>query len=91
VVIWDNRATQHKAIDDYDKEPRIVRRVTIDGPVSVGVRRPARQNTQGRCSGYRSSLNDRLWPMAEDCCAAIFRPVFGVLRTRFARCEPFSL
>jgi hypothetical protein len=37
VVIWDNRATQHKAIDDYDNEPRIVRRVTIDGPVSVGI------------------------------------------------------
>jgi alpha-ketoglutarate-dependent taurine dioxygenase len=37
VVIWDNRATQHKAIDDYGKEPRIVRRVTIDGPVSVGI------------------------------------------------------
>jgi len=37
VVIWDNRATQHKAIDDYGHEPRIVRRVTIDGPVSVGV------------------------------------------------------
>src|SRR5215470_15161741 len=37
VVIWDNRATQHKAIDDYGDEPRIVRRVTIDGPVSVGI------------------------------------------------------
>ena len=37
VVIWDNRATQHKAIDDYGKAPRIVRRVTIDGPVSVGI------------------------------------------------------
>jgi len=37
VVIWDNRATQHKAIDDYSDEPRIVRRVTIDGPVSVGI------------------------------------------------------
>jgi taurine dioxygenase len=37
VVIWDNRATQHKAIDDYDDQPRIVRRVTIDGPVSVGI------------------------------------------------------
>ena len=37
VVIWDNRATQHKAIDDYGVERRIVRRVTIDGPVSVGV------------------------------------------------------
>jgi alpha-ketoglutarate-dependent sulfate ester dioxygenase len=37
VAIWDNRATQHKAIDDYGEERRIVRRVTIDGPVSVGV------------------------------------------------------
>ncbi|HKD31379.1 MAG TPA: TauD/TfdA family dioxygenase [Xanthobacteraceae bacterium] len=37
VAIWDNRATQHRAIDDYGKEPRIVRRVTIDGPVSVGM------------------------------------------------------
>jgi taurine dioxygenase len=36
-VIWDNRATQHKAIDDYGDAPRIVRRVTIDGSVSVGV------------------------------------------------------
>jgi alpha-ketoglutarate-dependent sulfate ester dioxygenase len=37
VAIWDNRATQHKAIDDYGEERRIVRRVTIGGPVSVGI------------------------------------------------------
>jgi alpha-ketoglutarate-dependent sulfate ester dioxygenase len=37
MVIWDNRATQHKAIDDYGNQPRIVRRVTIDGPISVGI------------------------------------------------------
>jgi len=46
VVIWDNRATQHKAIDDYGDQPRIVRRVTIDGPVSVGIDGSARQKTQ---------------------------------------------
>jgi hypothetical protein len=31
------RATQHKAIDDYGDQPRVVPRVTIDGPVSVGI------------------------------------------------------
>jgi taurine dioxygenase len=50
VVIWDNRATQHKAIDDYGNEPRIVRRVTIDGPVSVGVngQRSKRRNSDAQ-------------------------------------------
>ena len=50
VVIWDNRATQHKAIDDYGNEPRIVRRVTIDGPVSVGVdgRQSKRRNSDAQ-------------------------------------------
>ncbi|MFD1704912.1 TauD/TfdA dioxygenase family protein [Methylopila henanensis] len=41
VAIWDNRATQHRAIDDYGDQPRIVRRVTVAGeaPVSVDGRR----------------------------------------------------
>jgi taurine dioxygenase len=49
-VIWDNRATQHKAIDDYGDQPRIVRRVTIDGPVSVGLdgRRGKRRNSHAQ-------------------------------------------
>ena len=50
VVIWDNRATQHKAIDDYGDQPRIVRRVTIDGPVSVGIdgRQGKRRNSDAQ-------------------------------------------
>ena len=41
MAIWDNRATQHYAIDDYGKDVRIMRRVTVAGdvPVSVGGRR----------------------------------------------------
>jgi alpha-ketoglutarate-dependent taurine dioxygenase len=37
VAIWDNRATQHYAIDDYGAQPRVVRRVTIGGDVPVSV------------------------------------------------------
>ncbi len=53
VVIWDNRATQHKAIDDYGSQPRIVRRVTIDGPVSVGIdgRHGRRRNSDAQAAG----------------------------------------
>ncbi|MGI4812751.1 MAG: TauD/TfdA dioxygenase family protein [Janthinobacterium lividum] len=31
IAIWDNRATQHRAIDDYGTQERIVRRVTLAG------------------------------------------------------------
>jgi len=36
VAIWDNRATQHVAVNDYGDARRIVRRVTISGDVPVG-------------------------------------------------------
>jgi taurine dioxygenase len=52
VAMWDNRATQHKAIDDYGEERRIVRRVTIDGPVSVGIdgRHGKRRQSEARAA-----------------------------------------
>ncbi|MBJ9977581.1 TauD/TfdA family dioxygenase [Pseudomonas sp. S75] len=37
VAIWDNRATQHYAVDDYGTQPRVVRRVTLAGEVPQGV------------------------------------------------------
>lgn len=37
VVIWDNRATQHYAVNDYGTQPRLVRRVSIEGDAAVAV------------------------------------------------------
>ncbi|EJL28889.1 TauD/TfdA family dioxygenase [Novosphingobium sp. AP12] len=37
VAIWDNRATQHYAIDDYGDAHRVMRRVTLAGDVARGV------------------------------------------------------
>jgi len=48
VAIWDNRATQHRAVDDYGTQERVVRRVTVAGPVPVGV--------DGRQSVTRATL-----------------------------------
>lgn len=43
VVVWDNRATQHYGVSDYDDQFRKLHRVTVAGDVPVGVDgRPSR-------------------------------------------------
>ncbi|WP_288338744.1 TauD/TfdA family dioxygenase [uncultured Sphingomonas sp.] len=43
VAIWDNRATQHRAIADFGKQARHLRRATVAGDVPVGLDgRPSR-------------------------------------------------
>lgn len=41
LAIWDNRATVHRAVDDYGAQPRILHRTTVAGepPVSMDGRR----------------------------------------------------
>lgn len=35
VAMWDNRATQHYAVADFDHQPREMRRITVQGDVPV--------------------------------------------------------
>ncbi|WP_028449454.1 TauD/TfdA dioxygenase family protein [Chitinibacter tainanensis] len=49
VAIWDNRATQHYAIDDYGDAHRVVRRVTVAGEAPFAV--------DGRRSHTRSKVS----------------------------------
>jgi alpha-ketoglutarate-dependent taurine dioxygenase len=37
IAVWDNRATQHYAVDDYANHPRLLHRVTVAGDVPVSV------------------------------------------------------
>jgi alpha-ketoglutarate-dependent sulfate ester dioxygenase len=37
VAIWDNRATQHRAVDDYGSQQRVMKRATLVGSVPVGI------------------------------------------------------
>ena len=52
VAMWDNRATQHYAVADFDTQRREVRRITVAGdvPVSVDGRRSVVR--QGDASGF---------------------------------------
>jgi alpha-ketoglutarate-dependent sulfate ester dioxygenase len=52
IAFWDNRATQHYAIYDYDGQPRRVQRVTIAGDRPVSIAGEQSQAIKGDASSY---------------------------------------
>jgi taurine dioxygenase len=52
VAIWDNRATQHYAVADFDQGYREMRRITVAGDVPVGVDGRPSQVLSGDASAY---------------------------------------
>jgi alpha-ketoglutarate-dependent sulfate ester dioxygenase len=52
IAIWDNRATQHYAVADYDDEPRLLHRITVAGPVPVGINGDTAVVRKGDASHY---------------------------------------
>ena len=52
LAIWDNRATQHYAIADYGNAHRRGERVTVAGPVPVGVDGRPSVAVKGNASAY---------------------------------------
>jgi taurine dioxygenase len=52
VAVWDNRATQHYAVADFDSEPREVRRITVAGDVPVSVDGRRSEVIRGDANAY---------------------------------------
>ncbi|MEU6549979.1 TauD/TfdA family dioxygenase [Streptomyces sp. NPDC046915] len=56
LVLFDNRITQHYAIDNYDGQPRRLHRVTVAGDVPVGIEGKESYSIEGDASHYTPVL-----------------------------------
>ncbi|MGQ2912687.1 TauD/TfdA dioxygenase family protein [Aeromicrobium sp.] len=54
VAIWDNRATQHYAVADYDDHHRVMHRITVAGTVPVSLDGTRSTRRVGDTSAYSS-------------------------------------
>ncbi len=52
LVLFDNRITQHYAIDNYDDAPRRLNRVTVAGDIPVGIDGRQSYSVKGDASHY---------------------------------------
>jgi taurine dioxygenase len=57
VVLWDERSTQHYGVDDYDSQPRRLRRVTLLGEVPQGASGYVSEAVDGDPDAFTYSLH----------------------------------
>ncbi|MGN6721274.1 MAG: TauD/TfdA dioxygenase family protein, partial [Marmoricola sp.] len=56
LVLFDNRITQHYAIDNYDDQPRRLQRVTVAGDVPVAIDGRESYSLKGDASHYTETV-----------------------------------
>ena len=61
VAIWDNRATQHYAVADYDDQYRRLIRITLAGDVPVNAHGERSRVIAGDASTTQRSCRRSLW------------------------------
>jgi alpha-ketoglutarate-dependent taurine dioxygenase len=59
LVLFDNRITQHYAIDNYDDQPRRLHRVTVAGDIPVGVDGKESYSLRGDASHYTPVIREK--------------------------------
>ena len=61
LAIWDNRATQHYAVADYDDQYRRLNRVTLAGDIPVDIYGPHSRTVVGDASAYSDVVARCRW------------------------------
>ncbi|HZU56670.1 MAG TPA: TauD/TfdA family dioxygenase [Actinocrinis sp.] len=64
LVLFDNRITQHYAVDNYDGLPRRLNRVTVAGDIPVGIEGKPSYSIKGDASHYSSVAELGATPVA---------------------------
>ena len=57
LAIWDNRATQHYAVADYDDQFRMLNRVTLAGDIPIDVNGQHSRVVAGDASQYSAVVD----------------------------------